>query len=316
MTDQSPTLSTSPVPTGRGDRVNTARVSLPMTHATAADDVPSSAVNKIDTGGNRVSVSTGGASVDPAEVVPSGVLASLTSPSGGRHVGAISDDCRVHVNGIEMRVSDAISLGALKKTADGYVETDFDAVQSAKAEADAKDRAEAAQSAERLEVEPAAHNMLKNMTHAVREMGANPVQDMAAFLRNPEQIPPSLMQVVRDRGYNSTQILGELRQVGAAIEKAVGDHVRRKGVDDVPAFFDYVKRTNPNALTGASIAALFENNLKPFTELASTYLAGTVARAPGMETFMQRTAYGEVECVTLPNGLTTTLQNARNLGLL
>lgn len=265
-------------------------------------------------------MSTADAGLYAAVADSKGVLATATSSNGGRLTGALTDQSRVTVRGVEMAVAQAVALGALAKTGEGqYAEVDFEAAEKARAEAEAKERADAAEAAEGLEVEVGAGQMLTRMSQSVEAIGHNAVATMTAFLNDPTRIPPAMLDVIRARGYSETDVLGEMRQVGAEVERAIGAHVRKRGVESPEAFFEYVKRTQPDALARAAASALYEGNMTPFNELAATYLRGTVARAPsGLETFVKTDTLSgsQIEYVKLPNGLVTTVQNARNLGLL
>jgi hypothetical protein len=254
-----------------------------------------------------------------------GAILSTARAQGGKSTpGPLTEDHIVTVGGMEVTVRQAVDqLGALKRNPDGtFSEVDWDAVQQQRAEADAKHDAEAVDNAPRLEVDTEAARLLTNMVQGIEEMnasddegGGNPVACVAAFLANPEEIPPALMDVVRQRGYAVTDVKAELLKVASAIEEGLNEHVAKRGVDDPLAFYDYAKKVyGLSAFSNAITQAVFEGNLGGIDRFADAFVATGLGRASAPNTTQHHGSNGRtVDVVTLPNGMKTTREAARRL---
>jgi hypothetical protein len=260
-------------------------------------------------------------SVEPSALVRDGgpILSTATTRTGGTITADLTDGDLVTVQGVQMSVAQAVTVGALKRTSTGYEEIDFDAAQQQRAEAAAKHDTEELENRPALEVDAQTANVLTDISGSLESAGFNPVATLSAFLRAPDEIPADLMTIVRDRGYATDEVKTQLHQVAASIEESIADHVAKRGIprEEWMSFVDHAKRTaGPNTFTAAVIQAVYEQNLSGFDMLADAYVAGSAPKAPTKyETFTRQTINGPVEFVTI-NGQTLSVAAARKLGWL
>jgi hypothetical protein len=102
-----------------------------------------------------------------------------------------------------------------------------------------------------------------------------------------------------------------------AVDKELGDYVVSKGVpaEELMDFWNYVHRSVPaTEFTSAIVSVLFLGDARPFQRYVGNYVRSTAAkREPGEATV--HNGHEREAVVTLPNGMRTTREAARRLGL-
>lgn len=255
----------------------------------------------------------------PASVAQvKGIMASARAPNDFTLSHAPTDSDIVDVpmgDGImSMPIKTAILHGFLKKNPDGsYSDARTSEAPSGENTEDAPALAEP--EAEPLMFKNEVFDEVAEVSQGFAEAGLNPGALIGAVLARPDSIPPHFEAYAAAKGLSVEEASAKYQRLRDAVNDALDETIFHAGIspekrDDFWQWFHTQGERVP-ALTEALVA----NNTRTLRKVVERFnRAQGSGRGSATKTEM-RSIYGDqVETVTLPGGIVTTLENARRLG--
>ena len=242
-----------------------------------------------------------------------GVLGTASTLYGGPVVGDLKGTDLVSVKGVQMQVENAVRMGYLRKTADGYADVGAE---------DHPDHLHAQQQAEEQEAEEAdrqpvqiddeTHAEVNDFHLALKEIGVSPTQALAELLNDPTKLPSHFEVLAELRGFNPTDVHQALKTTYAKVEQHIGGWLHEQGVSDPKGFFDYINaHKGRNTVNAALSQTILYGQTEPLRDMVEMY-----KRMSNQETPVRRSSGGQAAAddrISI-NGITTTRAAAKRLG--
>lgn len=256
----------------------------------------------------------------PASVSQSnGILGTARRADGGALRADPTGDDLVTVKGVSMRISEAERLGFLTRDANGrYIDVSEDQLKNAeKAVTPGEIEAEPDLS-EALTFTPEGAEALTNLFSAAASHGIPPMSIITEFAKNPHELPKSVQALAEASGIDLVTATRHFAAIVREVDTALHLYVMEKGVspERLQDFYAYWRKVHSPAKRAFAIGqALFQGDARPIADVVEQFIrAEGSGRAAKAETEIRKVGTRKVETVTV-NGITTSLENARRLGL-
>lgn len=225
--------------------------------------------------------------------------------------------------GMSMTLETAERNGFIKRGADGRYE-DMSKDQLPKevveaAEEQAKLNDEPSQEAESpgLSFTNEAADEIGAVSQKFAQAGLNPVSMLGAFLARPDELPPHFKAYAEHHGMNETDANAQFGRIRDGIDDALDDYIFQAGIsqEQRDGFWEFY-HSQPERIA-AITEALITGNTKPLKQVVERFKSGHgrgKGSATQTETHRGYAGQAPVETVIGPNGIRTSVENARRLG--
>lgn len=191
------------------------------------------------------------------------IQSTLRSPTGSRLMGAITDDCRVTVDGVELSVGQARQHGLVSLEDGQLTELDKPVMQEPEAEPD-----------DALDIEASVTDTLENWAGAIEAYTgfSQPTYAVVSeFIADPSRLPAILQTMAEEQGQDPASFHVEAQRIAGEIDKSLNDRLSSMGVDPV-AFGEWVHSAIPAPELNRAITHLcITGEFKPMKEIIQKY---------------------------------------------
>ena len=163
------------------------------------------------------------------------IMRSAVASHGGRLSTPPTEDSIVEVRGQTMKVSTAVRMGFVVKTADGFADATADNTPTmqdggpeGQQDGESGPKANEPDETNSLQVEPEMQDAIIDLSAGLESIGANPVSVLGEIMSDPQGekgLPASVLNLARERGFDEGAVAEHLQDIKVAVAESVEDFI-------------------------------------------------------------------------------------------